>query len=75
MLNEAEARARTADPCRKHSMSDATLYDWKATYAGLAVSEFKRLKSLEDENRRLKPIVVRQALDNWALKELLAVDF
>ena len=51
-------------------MSDATFYNWKAKYAGLTVSELKRLKSLEDENRRLKHIVVQQALDNWVLKEL-----
>ena len=61
MLNEAEARARTADPCRKHGMSDATFYNWKAKYAGLTVSEVKRLKSLKDENRRLKQVVARQA--------------
>ena len=52
-------------------MSDATFYNWKAKYAGLTVSELKRLKSLEDENRRLKHIVAQQTLDNWALKELL----
>ena len=74
MLNE-EAGARTADLCRKHGMSDATFYNWKAKYAGLTVSELKRLKSLEDENRRLKQIVAQQALDNWALKELLSKNF
>ncbi len=56
-------------------MSDATFYNWKAKYAGLTVSELKRLKSLEDENRRLKQIVADQALDNWALKELLSKNF
>ena len=71
VLNEAETGARTADLCRKHGMSEATFYNWKAKYAGLTVSELKRLKSLEDENRRLKHIVAQQALDNWALKELL----
>ena len=75
MLNEAEAGARTADLCRKHGMSDATFYNWTAKYAGLTVSELKRLKSLEDENRRLKQIVAQQALDNWALKELLSKNF
>ena len=75
MLNEAEAGAKTADLCRKHGMSDATFYNWKAKYAGLTVSELKRLKSLEDENRRLKQIVAQQALDNWALKELLSKSF
>ena len=72
---QAEAGARTADLCRKHGMSDATFYNWKAKYAGLTVSELKRLKSLEDENRRLKQIVAQQALDNWALKELLSKNF
>ena len=75
VLNEAAAGAKTADLCRKHGMSDATFYNWKAKYAGLTVSELKRLKSLEDENRRLKQIVAQQALDNWALKELLSKTF
>ena len=75
VLSEAEAGARTADLCRKHGMSDATFYNWKAKYAGLTVSEPKRLKSLEDENRRLKHIVAQQTLDNWALKELLSKNF
>ena len=75
VLNEAEAGARTADLCRKHGMSDATFYNWKAKYAGLTVSELKRLRSLEDENLRLKQIVAQQALDNWALKELLSKNF
>ena len=56
-------------------MSDATFYNWKAKYAGLTVSELKRLKSLEDENRRLKHIVAQQALDKRALKELLSKPF
>ena len=75
MLKEGEAGAKTAELCRKHGVSDATYYKWKAKYAGLSVSELKRLKSLEDENRRLKQIVADQALDNWALKELLAKNF
>ncbi len=75
VLNEAEAGAKTSDLCRKYGMSDATFYKWKAKYAGLTVSELKRLKSLEDENRRLKQIVAAQALDNWALKELLSKNF
>ena len=74
-LNEAEAEARTADLCRKHGMSDATFYNWEAKYAGLTLSELKRLRSLEEENRRLKQIVAQQALDNWSLKELPAKNF
>jgi putative transposase len=75
VLKEGEAGAKTADLCRKHGVSDATFYKWKAKYAGLTVSELKRLRSLEEENRRLKQIVAQQALDTWALKELLAKNF
>ena len=75
VLNEAEAGAKTGELCRKHGVSEATFYKWKAKYAGLTVSELKRLRFLEDENRRLKQIVAQQALDNWALKELLAKNF
>ena len=75
VLREAEAGAKTSELCRKHGVSEATFYKWKAKYAGLTVSELKRLRSLEDENRRLKQIVAQQALDNWALKELLAKNF
>ena len=70
VLREGEAGAKVADLCRKYGMSDATYYNWKAKYAGLTVSELKRLKALEDENRRLKQIVADQALDIRALKEL-----
>lgn len=75
VLHEAEAGSKTSELCRKHGVSEATFYKWKAKYAGLTVSELKRLRSLEDENRRLKQIVAQQALDNWALKELLAKNF
>ena len=75
VLREGEAGAGVSDLCRKYGMSDATYYNWKAKYAGLTVSELKRLKSLEDENRRLKQIVADQALDIRALKELLSKNF
>ena len=75
VLNEGEARAKTGELFRKHGVSEATFYKWKAKYAGLTVGELKRLRSLEDENRHLKQIVAQQALDNWALKELLAKNF
>lgn len=75
VLREGEAGARVVDLCRKYGMSDATYYNWKAKYAGLTVSELKRLKGLEEENRRLKQIVGEQALDIRALKELLAKNF
>ena len=75
VLREGEAGAKVADLCRKYGMSDATYYNCKAKYAGLTVSELKRLKALEEENRRLKQIVAEQALDNRALKELLSKNF
>ena len=75
VLREGEAGAKVTDLCRKYGISDATYYNWKARYAGLTVSELKRLKALEEENRRLKQIVGEQALDIRALKELLAKNF
>jgi len=69
VLREGEAGARVADLSRKYGMSDATYYNWKAKYAGLTVSEIKRLKSMDEENRRLKQIVAEQALDIRALKD------
>jgi putative transposase len=75
VLREGEAGAKLADLCRKYGMSDATYYNWKARYAGLTVSELKRLKALEEENRRLKQIVGEQALDIRALKDLLSKNF
>lgn len=75
VLKEAEAGTKLPDLCRKYGMSDATYYNWKAKYAGMTVNDLKRLKSLEDENRRLKQIVAEQVLDNRALKELLSKNF
>ena len=75
VLREGEAGAKVSDLCRKYGMSDATYYNWKAKYAGLTVSELKRLKVLEEENRRLKQIVGEQALDIRALKDLLSKNF
>jgi putative transposase len=75
VLKEGETGAKVADLCRKYGMSYATYYNWKSKYAGLTVSELKRLKALEDENRRLKQIVADHALDIRALKELLAKNF
>lgn len=70
VLKEAEAGMPVKELCRKHGMSDATLYNWKAKYGGMAVSEARRLKDLEDENRRLKKLVADQALDIQMLKEI-----
>ncbi len=75
VLREGEAGAKVADLCRKYGMSDATCNNWKVKYAGLTVSELKRLKALEEENRRLKQIVAEQALDIRALKDLLSKNF
>jgi len=75
VLREGEAGAKVADLCRKYGMSDASYYNWKAKYVGLTVSDLRRLKALEAENRRLKQIVAEQALDNLTLKELLSKNF
>src|SRR6266536_2202102 len=72
VLREHEAGAKTADLARKHGISEATLYNWKAKYGGLDVSETKRLRALEDENRKLKKLLAESMLDNAALKELLS---
>ena len=71
VLREQEAGMKTADICRKHGISDATFYKWKAKYGGLEVSEAKRLRTLEDENGRLKRMLADAMLDNAALKDLL----
>jgi putative transposase len=70
VLREHEAGARTEEVCRRHGISSATFYKWKAKYGGLDVSEARRLKSLEDENRRLKKLLAESMLDNAALKDL-----
>ena len=75
VLKEGEAGAKVSDLCRKYGMSDATYYNWKSKYAGMSVSDVKRLKALEEENRRLKQIVGEQALDIRALKDLLSKNF
>lgn len=71
VLQEQEAGAKTAEICRKHGVSEATFYKWKAKYGGLEVSEAKRLRALEDENGRLKRMLADAMLDNAALKDLL----
>ncbi len=70
ILREHEAGAATSDVCRKHGISSATFYKWKAKYGGLDVSEAKRLRSLEDENRRLKKLLAETMLDNAMLKDI-----
>jgi len=70
VLREHEAGAATVDVCRKHGISGATFYKWKAKYGGLDVSEAKRLRSLEDENRRLKELLAETMLDVAMLKDI-----
>ena len=72
ILSEQDAGAKVADLARKHGISEATLYNWKAKYGGLDVSEAKRLKALEDENAKLKKILADQMLETAALRELLS---
>lgn len=71
VLREHEAGAKTADLARKNGISEATLYNWKAKYGGMEISDAKRLRSLEDENRKLKKLLAESMLDQAALKELL----
>ena len=71
ILKEQESGLGTADLCRKHGISSATFYKWKAKYGGLEVSDAKRLKALEDENAKLKRMLADAMLDNVALKDLL----
>ena len=71
VLKEHAAGLSAADVCRKHGISDATFYKWKARFGGLELSEAKRLKALEDENGKLKRLLAEAMLDNAALKDLL----
>ena len=70
ILREQEAESATADVCRKHGISSATFYKWKAKYGGLEVSDAKRLKALEDENAKLKKLLAEVMLDNAMLKDV-----
>ena len=72
MLKEQEAGAKTADVCRKHGISSATFYKFKAKYGGMDVSDARRLKALEEENARLKKLLAEQMLDNAILKDVSA---
>ena len=72
MLKEQEAGAKTADVCRKHGISTATFYKFKAKYGGMEVSDARRLRALEDENSRLKKLLAEQMLYNAILKDVAA---
>ena len=71
ILKEHEAGVSVSDLCRKHGVSDASIYKWKAKFGGMDVSEAKRLRSLEDENGKLKRLLADAMLDNVALKDYL----
>lgn len=71
ILKEHEGGISVADLCRKHGVSDASIYKWKAKFGGMEVSEARRLRTLEDENARLKRMLADAMLDNVALKDLL----
>jgi len=72
VLKEADGGTKVIDLCRKYGISDATYYNWKAKYHGMEVNELKRLKQLEDENRKLKQLVADQALDIQSLKYVIS---
>jgi putative transposase len=71
ILREQESGAVVAEVCRRHGLSSATFYKWKAKFGGMDVSDARRLKTLEDENGRLKRMLADAMLDNAALKDLL----
>lgn len=72
ILKQAEGGATVADLAREHGVSTATIYSWRAKFGGMDVSEAKRLKELEDENRRLKQMVADLSLDKEAMKSIIA---
>ena len=75
LIKEHEAGIKTAEICRKHGISDATFYKYKARYGGMTVSDAKRLKSLQEENSKLKRLLADAMLDNAALKDLATKNF
>jgi putative transposase len=75
ILKQGEAGMKTVELCRQNGISEATYYNWKAKYGGLAVSDVQRLKRLEEENGKLKRIVADLTLDNVVLKDLLSKNF
>ena len=75
VLKEHQAGLGTAELCRRHGISPATFYQWRSRYGGLEVSEARRLRSLEEENTRLKKLLAEQMLDVATLKEMLGKNF
>ena len=75
VLKEHTAGLSAADVCRKHGISDATFYKWRSRYGGMEVSDARRLKALEEENRKLKKLLAETMLDASTLKEMLGKNF
>ncbi len=75
IIQEYAVGAKATELCRRHGMSEATFYKWKAKYGDMQVSDVKRLKELEDENGKLKKLLAETMLDNAGLKGLLAKNF
>ena len=75
ILKEQQAGLPVAELCRKHGISDATFYTWRSKYGGLEISEAKRLRTLEEENRKLKRLLAEQMLDAATLREMLGKNF
>ena len=75
VLKEHQAGAAAADLCRKHGISEATLYMWRSKYGGMEVSDAKRLKGLEEDNAKLKKLLAESMLDVSTLREMLAKNF
>lgn len=75
VLKESQAGIATAELCRKHGISDATFYNWRNRYGGMEVSDARRLKSLEDENGKLKKLLAESMLDVATLREALGKNF
>ena len=75
ILSEATAGAKTIDICRKHGVSENTFYKWRSKYAGMSVPDIKKMRTLEDENRRLKMKVAELTLDIDTVKVLLTKNF
>ena len=75
ILKEHQAGVPVADLCRKHGISDATLYTWRSKYGGMEVSDARKLKTLDDENRRLKKLLAASMLEVATLRELMGKNF
>lgn len=75
ILKEHQAGLSAAEVCRKHGVSDATFYKWRSKFGGMDVSDARKLKSIEDENRKLKKLLAEAMVDNATLKEMLTKNF